>query len=63
VVRWIAAATLGATYGFHRAGTDVRLLELLQLLELLLLAAISDFLAFSFLICHFFMNASEFLRG
>jgi hypothetical protein len=31
----LQAETVGARYGFHRAGTDVRLLELLQLLELL----------------------------
>jgi hypothetical protein len=31
----LQAETVGARYGFHRAGTDGRLLELLQLLELL----------------------------
>jgi hypothetical protein len=32
----LQAETLGARYGFHRAGSAVRLLELLELLELLI---------------------------
>jgi hypothetical protein len=70
----LQAETVGARYGFHRAGTDVRLLELLGLASEAALHETSDvfhqspitfpsFLAFSSVICHFFVNASEFLRG
>jgi len=66
----LQAETVGARCGFHRAGTDFRLLELLGLASEAALQGsaigywlFASFLAFSFVICHFFVNASEFLRG